>query len=166
MYWHCVQAPVSLSFEAKKLTQKLMLRTCEDVETKNSCWSRKQVTIYKSAKEQNHQTHSFLNDTDKGVSYMLKLFYRKQTPTGWKLLPTQHINPRQVVTRRLRMLALNYLMTNQSAELHELTTPRSLIHHWETPRCPSAPHLLHPLLWGHSVWRVFTHCGPLCLAKE
>ena len=30
----------------KSLTQELMIGKCEDVETKNSCWARKLVTVW------------------------------------------------------------------------------------------------------------------------
>ena len=46
---------------------------CEDVETKNSCWARKHNLDYKLATWQNHQTPSFLKDTDKDLIHIPKL---------------------------------------------------------------------------------------------
>ena len=57
----------------RSLSQNLMIRKCEDVETKNSSWARKHNLDYKLATWQNHQTPSFLKDTDKDLIHIPKL---------------------------------------------------------------------------------------------
>ena len=47
---------------------------CEDIQTKNSHWARKHNNLdYKLATWQNHQSPSFLKDTDKVLTHIPKL---------------------------------------------------------------------------------------------
>ena len=127
----------------------------EDVETKNSCWARKLITIQTKIlphgriieltvpwKIQIKVWHTFL-------SY----FLQEVDPLQMKTPDHKNIDPRLVEIRRLMKLETSPWW-QPIWELHKLITPE----HYKVLTTPSKV--------GHTVLRALAHCGPLCLAKQ
>ena len=115
-----------------------MIRECEDIETRNSCWAGKPVTT-----KTTNLPHSVI--TELAITWKIQIsawhtflscFYRKQTPSRWKLLTA--------ITQSLgwlepegwwRWLSTTSPITNQK-NVHKLITLCSLNPFCQTPHYP------------------------------
>ena len=81
-----------------------MTGKCEDIGTKNGCWSGELVTTLdsKSATRHNHRIHSSLKD--KGWTHMPKLFLQEADPLQMPAADHKNADLRLVETRKMMKL--------------------------------------------------------------